>query len=363
MHHANGISCFTRRFSRAIPAGTAEGRSLRYTAMVLLGARQLSPAQQRVVLGERSVAELCTTLIRLIDTSNSVGDAALALWAAAALRHGDLGHALDRLDALDGDAGGGTAGPRYVVDAAWVVAGLVEARPLLDVEQRLARARARLLGSRQPSSPLFGHVTGPGLGPAYRSHLACFADQVYPIQALARLHASAADPEALAVADACADRVCALQGDAGQWWWHYDARTGDLIEGYPVYSVHQHAMAPMALLDLAEAGGQARWDAVLAGLQWLVQRPELAGPMIHDEYGLTTRKVARNDPKKLVRGLRVASTGRWPGHRLAALDRLFPPTAVDRECRPYEFGWLLDCWLGGRLRPEPAPDLPQPAEG
>ena len=34
----------------------------------------------------------------------------------------------------------------------------------------------------------------------------------------------------------------------GQWWWHYDVRDGSVVERYPVYSVHQHAMAPMALL-------------------------------------------------------------------------------------------------------------------
>jgi hypothetical protein len=46
--------------------------------------------------------------------------------------------------------------------------------------------------------------------------------------------------------------------------------------------------------------------------------------------------------------------GLRPGTRLAALDRLWPPTAVDRECRPYEFGWLLDCWLGGDPGPSAA---------
>ena len=84
-----------------------------------------------------------------------------------------------------------------------------------------------------------------------------FAAQVYPIQALARLHRSADDQEALAVANSVAAAICTAQGEAGQWWWHYDGRTGGVVEGYPVYSVHQHAMGPMALLDLAEAGGAA----------------------------------------------------------------------------------------------------------
>jgi hypothetical protein len=65
-----------------------------------------------------------------------------------------------------------------------------------------------------------------------------------------------------------------------------------------------------------------------------------------DGPGLTVRKVARQDPRKLVRGVRAAATGIRPGLRLRPLDRLWPPVALDRECRPYEFGWMLDCWLG-----------------
>src|SRR5262249_50738351 len=289
---------------------------------------------------------VCTALLRRLAGTRSVGDAALAVWAAAALRHADLPWALERLDELDA-----RPGARFVVDLSWLVSSLVAARGQLDVEARLARARSRLLDCRMAGGALFPHVTGPGLQSGYRAHLACFADQVYPVQALARLHATADDPAALAAAQAAADGICAGQGAAGQWWWHYDARTGDVVEGYPVYTVHQHAMAPMALLDLADAGGPRHDAAIARGLAWLADRPEYAGPMIHDELGVTTRKVARRDPKKLVRGVRGASTGLRAGLRLGLLDRGFPPGAGDPECRPAEFGWRLDGWLGGLDQP------------
>jgi hypothetical protein len=104
----------------------------------------------------------------------------------------------------------------------------------------------------------------------------CFADQVYPIQALARLSSarfsSNLDPKwALSAAEACAERISECQGDAGQWWWHYDIRTGKVLEGYPVYSVHQHAMAPMALLELYAAGVQIDSTYPSRGLQWLLK--------------------------------------------------------------------------------------------
>ena len=33
--------------------------------------------------------------------------------------------------------------------------------------------------------------------------------------------------------------ICTVQGNSGQRWWHYDSRTDRVVEGYPVYSVHQ----------------------------------------------------------------------------------------------------------------------------
>jgi hypothetical protein len=354
MQMAEGTACFTRRFSSARVVAEPEGWSLRYTAITVLGIRHLDPAGQRELLAGRTVGEVCDILVDRLPSTDSLGDAALAVWATAACGHDGLDRALDRLDALDaGD------GPRYVVDLAWIVSALVAARSAADAEARLTRARSRLLDSLVGTRQLFGHVTGSGLVPLYRSHVGCFADQVYPIQALARLHHSSADPEALAAAERCADRICALQGPGGQWWWHYDARTGEVVEGYPVYSVHQHAMAPMALLDLADAGGRVDLDAIGRGLAWMVAAPETDEPLILDKQGLTVRKVARRDPRKLVRGIRAATTGLRPGLRLGALDRLWPAVALDRECRPYEFGWLLDCWLGGLTAAPPAPPAPR----
>lgn len=332
----------TRRVER-------RGTSTRYAAITVLGARFLPEDRQRAVFGGRTAGEFTSVLVERLPSVTNLGDAALITWAAAETGHPKLADALARVAELDVPGR-----PQYTVEAAWVLSALTAARAAVDVEQRLASARSRLLASRTGDGPLFPHATGPGLVPGYRSHVACFADQTYPLQALARLHASAPDPQALAAADACAARICALQGDGGQWWWHYDARTGGVVEGYPVYSVHQHAMAPTALFDLAEAGGTDFGAEIRRGLRWMTEVPEISGPdgtprepMIREEYGVTWRKVYRGDPAKAVRAARGLTTRVAPRARLAPLDRIFRPLAVDRECRPYEFGWLLHAWLGG----------------
>ncbi|MES5817758.1 hypothetical protein [Streptomyces sp. RG80] len=347
---------FTMSGSKA-PSGSwtleRRGTSTRYAAITALGVEFLPEDRQRAVLAGRSAQEFTGLLIESLPAVTNLGDAALIAWAAAETAHPKLSDALERVEALDVEGR-----PQYTVEAAWVLSALAAARGTVDVERRFSAARDRLLRARIGDSPLFPHATGPGLVPWYRSHVSCFADQTYPLQALARAHASddqGGDPEALAASEACAARICELQGDGGQWWWHYDARTGGVVEGYPVYSVHQHAMAPTALFDLTDAGGSDFGASIRKGLRWMTEVPELAGhterqePLILDELGATWRKVYRGDPKKAVRAARGLGTRLAPNLRLKSLDRVYRPLSVDRECRPYEFGWMLYAWQGGRI--------------
>ena len=142
--------------------------------------------------------------------------------------------------------------------------------------------------------------------------------------------------------------VAAAQGPAGQWWWHYDARTGAVVEGYPVYSVHQHAMAPMALLDLAERGRRlaphrdSARDA--AGCK---APPETSERLIAEDVPAIWRKVGRTDRRKLVRGMAAARTAVLAGKPCRPSAGCSRPALSTIECRPYELGWLLYAWLSG----------------
>ena len=156
---------------------------------------------------------------------------------------------------------------------------------------------ALLLRARAAESGLFRHTTAENAG--WRGHVGCFADQVYPIQALAEYARCTGDADALQASAQCAQEICDLAGAAGQWWWHYDVRTGAVLERYPVYSVHQDGMAPLALWALAEAGGPLHRAALQRGLDWLNASPELDGASLIDEPGaFIWRKVARREPRK-----------------------------------------------------------------
>jgi hypothetical protein len=177
---------------------------------------------------------------------------------------------------------------------------------------------------------------------------------VYPIQALSRWFVASQDQTALAVANRCAHVIVDRQGPDGQWWWHYDLRDGSVVEGFPVYSVHQHAMGPMALHELHQAGGADHDAAIVLGLRWLETHPEVINELISERLNVIWRKVGRHEQHKVVRRIAALTTAGSPGLHLPLIDRVWPPTRMDYECRPYELGWLLYAWAADHVTGEPS---------
>jgi hypothetical protein len=330
---------FTRKWRRG--ALRLYGQSLRYEAIVLLGAHRADEATQRCLLAGDTAAQRAERLVRNLPSVRNLGDAALVTWAAAECGSSATPEAARHLcEFLRRDSAG------FTVEHAWVLSALTAARSALELCAEILSTRERLLRCFSNSALVFAHWLAPRFGSRLRRHVACFADQVYPIQALARDYAASGDPRSLEIASSCARQICRLQGPAGQWWWHYDIRTGDVVEGYPVYSVHQDAMAPMALFDLVEAGGPNLSTAIMHGLEWLMRCPEVGRPLVADDLALIWRSVRRADLGKCVRKLRAAACRLAKSVWLPVLDRVFPPSAVDYEDRPYHLGWILYTWLG-----------------
>lgn len=335
---AQGLFVFTQRPG----AGrlVSSGLSVRYSAITVIGADTVAGAAPPFELPDRQrvVDELFSR-----GRSAALGDTSLIAWAGNRSTPSALWERIAALDAVHGR--------HPTVEAAWALAALTLHGP--EPTRPTARAVAgRLIAACHPQSGLFPHVLG---GSGFRSHVACFADQVYPIHALAKYAQRFGDQRALEVASRCATQICRRQGDAGQWWWHYDARTGAVIEPYPVYAIHQDAMAPMALLALEAAGGARLQSHVDRGLDWLSASPELRGQSLIDtSRDMVWRKVARREPGKASRYLQAAASRVSPALRVPGLGHLFPPRVIDYEDRPYHWGWFLYAW--GSSHREPAFD-------
>jgi hypothetical protein len=227
------------------------------------------------------------------------------------------------------------------MELAWLLAGLaheVHRARSRGTEEGFEAARDALIGRFEAGTRTFRHADADSPWKLrVRRWVATFADQVYPVQALAMASIASGIVRALDVAAVAAARMVDRQGARGQWWWHHDPRDGRVSGAYPVYSVHQHGMAPMALRTLAIAGGPGFSRAIEAGRSW-VSDNELGVDLVDRDAGTIWRSIERDEgrPRRLARHA-------WTllGRRDDRPGTPGPGLRVNHETRPYEWGWYL----------------------
>jgi hypothetical protein len=286
------------------------------------------------------------------------GDLGLLLWLCALVAPDRLDDFLANHDIAAALEQFSDARESRTMELSWVLSGLAHAafaRP--ELRERLARLAARVsatLQGNRGSAGAFGHQASPGTGGrtargiskgiagSLRGRLGSFADQVYPIYAFAWVARAFGFSGALDIANSCAANICRAQGALGQWWWHYDAKSGQAVGKYPVYAVHQHAMAPLALFALADAGGRDFSRELYLGLEWI--------------YGANELQVDMRDTAANVvwRCIRPAASRRYMDQALAMLklagkSKTPRELHVLQECWPYELGWLIYAFAGRKI--------------
>jgi hypothetical protein len=319
-----------------------ERLSPRYTIMSVLG---LIQAEKAGLVSALPVQTILNHLIEDTGWINNVGDLGLMLWLCAAAcpeRLAEMSAAWDVRNAL---VRFGEARYKRTTELAWFLAGLAHmtlvSRGGSLAAPDLAATVYRLLRENQGDSGTFGHEARTGtFSGMVRGHIGSFADQVYPIYALTMFARAYGVREAFGAAGKCAEAICRAQGSLGQWWWHYDARAGRVAERYPVYSVHQDGMAPMALFALADEANFDFTEAIYKGLQWIGGDNE------------AQRDLRDMDQKVIWRSIYHSSRYELWRHRMRYLVGAgIPPTSSDElkvllECRPYHLGWLLYAFAG-----------------
>jgi hypothetical protein len=338
VHHVEG--------SDLAPAGT----SVRYTAMTALGVERAFEHGLECDIDLDSLYEALDATLAGIDNS---GDLGLVLWASA---RGDTRlaeRALRDLGEFGDVARARRATMVHTTELAWVVTGLAEALAAgigdeRDVRLRLDRAYRRLLEHRGASGLMcyarpLSRAASLRARALIQGELGFFDAQVYTIVACLARDRVTPDPEARDVARVIGEHILHHQHPRGQWGWHYNARTGALVDLYPVYSVHQDGMAPMALLPLERTTGLPTTAAVARGAAWLFGDNELGEPLADEPDAIIWRSVRRRawrsrvvHPLKAASLLRVGRTLDL-GARLAGKDGL----EIDREMRPYHLGFCL----------------------
>ena len=314
-----------------------EGLSPRYTIMTLLGLHRAENAGLESPIKAQPVLDRLLTDTGWVD---NCGDLGLLIWLCAETAPDRLREVFSRFDVLGALDHFADARVRRTMELAWFLTGLsitkqAQLSYIPDVTD-LAAKTFRLVKQNQGKRGVFGHLGNPGgIAGWLRGNIGSFADQVYPIYGFSRFAQAFGSTEALESAKECTRMICAMQGPLGQWWWHYDSARGEVAGKYPVFSVHQHGMAPMALFAIADVAGLDFWDPIRKGLQWIA-RNELHRDLRVPEADIVWRCLKHPKAKSYSNRIRAAM-------RLAELDH---GLELMTECRPYELGWLLYAFAG-----------------
>ena len=312
-----------------------EGLSRRYTIISLLGLHRLE-AQ-----GVQSPIDIQTTLAALlekIEEIDNIGDLGLLMWLCSLASPDQLDKIFSDLDIKGALNRFPDARQGKTTELAWFLAGLshsaLASSQRLGYLKDLAIQTFELLKKNYGGKGIFGHLKKTTFKGMIRGRIGCFADQVYPIYALSKYAQAYNNKEAIVIAAECGKKICEHQGRYGQWWWHYDSVTGRVVGRYPVFSVHQDGMAPMAILTLGKITGLDFSKHIYKGLEWITGKNELGFNLVDASQNVIWRSFYRKRYKMYfeeILALAQVVNSKAEGKDLTLLF----------ECRPYHLGWLL----------------------
>jgi len=319
-----------------------EGVSDRYTLITLAG---LVRAKAAGLGCPMDISAILGPFLHEKKRITNLGDLGLLCWVSALVSEKHLEsflHTYDLQEAIQSYSG---VDEDRTMELAWFLAGISHAAEsalqLRGPLQAPATESYELLRLNQGPHGIFGHRSRwRSLGGVVRGHIGSFADQVYPIYAMVQFSRVYQIEEASQAALKCARAICRMQGPEGQWWWHYNSVSGKVVEHYPVFSVHQDGMAPMALTALQNACGTDFRGPIEKGLGWIYGANELQQDLTDESENLIWRCVGQRR-FDVYRGYLSAALGR---NRGIARD-----LQVLYECRPYHLGWLLYAFAGTQV--------------
>lgn len=327
---------FCKQVKQGRPGIICEGGpSPRSTAIALMGLRRVEETGGISPIDLRGVF---TTLLTRTDWIADIGDVGLFVWASALVMPERLDEVIYRLDLPTALSRLRGAQQGCTVKLAWFLAGLCQAcsveRGCRKTLAPIASAAYQRLAGNQGDEGIFCSYSGRmGIRGLLSSRCGTFPDQAYSIYALARFAEVLQNPSAGERALDCALSICETQGPLGQWWSRYDSISGMVSKTFPVYSVHQHGIASMALLTLGELIGADFNPWVDKGIKWILAN-EIGAELVQPELAVIWRGIDRTAQSTY---LQVAANILRGWRRRYANQEL----RVLKECHSGELGWLL----------------------
>jgi hypothetical protein len=316
-----------------------------YSTATLVG---LLSQQRRPVDSVLRLGPAMDGAYRAVDRRSAPSEQANLLWASVLAGDSRGEHLLERLAATE---------PRLSPsgELGQVLYGLVAGAGAFAGKRDLAMSAAaecaaELLRRFRPGADVFRATPQRRTIPRrelVESRFTHFAAQVYPLHGLAAFYLATGESSPDAVTKV-AERVVEAQGPLGQWWWIYSSHSRKVLEGYPVYSVHQDGMAFLGLMELEKLGVGSFAEPLCLGLEWLDGANELGTSLVDGDPPLINRCIQRTGSHA------DRAYGISRGNVIRVIGRSLAPRAIEdrneaepeelevlRECRSYHLGWLL----------------------
>jgi len=193
---------------------------------------------------------------------------------------------------------------------------------------------------RLPGRMLARHVQG-----RLRSHFVSFGGTAYFLRALHEHARVFGDRASRTRFERGIRTAIGFQGPHGEWPWLVGVSSGCALDPYPVFSVHQLAMAPLFLLPALDDGSvDGVAEALRRGYRWAMGENELGLEFGRRDPFLLFRAIERREP--FPKAVRYARASLRAALRRPAPSKPARRTRVNREWRSYEAGWLLYAWAG-----------------
>ena len=181
----------------------------------------------------------------------------------------------------------------------------------------------------------------------YRRWLVSFGSTVYFLRAMHEYAALTGNDRAEALFENGVRKMVANQGPNGEWPWLYSVRSSVPIEYYPVFAVHQDAMAMLFLLPALDRGMDWVREPIARSVSWVFGRNELDTPTFVAAPFRAYRSIERTHT--LPRATRYfRSLGTLALRKTSTLSSN-GRVRINPECRSYHLGWFLYVWS----RPDP----------
>jgi hypothetical protein len=244
-----------------------------------------------------------------------------------------------------------------------VIAGLLAQPQTLNMQDLAwllwgsgAAYRAGIAGgadtARDALALILAELVDPGTGlprhsqARYRRNVVSFGSLVYFLRAMKEAADTLGSERARALFERGVAQAVSFQGPQGEWPWMIDCHSGRPFDRYPVFAVHQDAMAMLFLHPALDDGLPGIEAAISRSLAWDFGENELGAVMFIADPFFAYRSIERTERAPRARRFLRSLPGRAgfsqaPGYAAAV--------RINDECRSYHLGWILFAWSS---RPE-----------